>query len=260
MRQSGSSARTRSAGGCSRDHPIRPLPFSGTFLQEPLGYANALGGLAAIGLAAAVVLVRVPRLRLLAPALCLLFAVTLVLTQNRSGWIAALAGAAVALALGSGRRRLAVAVAGLTGLVLALALILPAGRLADDLAAQGGGFRPWYWHVAWHEASDFPVAGRGAGTFELAWLEQQPIEESVLDAHSLYLETLAELGLVGFGLLALALAPPLVTAFRGTSAAAAGAYVAFLFHAGVDWDWEMPAVTVAGLFCGAAILCSSAQD
>ena len=240
--------------------PDPPLPFSGTFLQEPLGYANALGGLAAIGLAAALVLVRVPRLRLLAPALCLLFAVTLALTQNRSGWLAALAGAAVALPLGFGRRRLAVAVAGLTGLVLALALTLPAGSLADDLAARGGGNRPWYWHVAWQEASDFPVQGRGAGTFEFAWLEQQPIEESVLDAHSLYLETLAELGLVGLGLLALALAPPLVAAFRGTSAAAAGGYVAFLFHAGVDWDWEMPAVTVAGLLCGAAILCQAAQD
>jgi O-antigen ligase len=240
--------------------PDPPLPFSGTFLQEPLGYANALGGLAAIGLAAAVVLVRVPRLRLLGPALCLLFAVTLALTQNRSGWLAALAGIAVALPLAWGRRRLAVAAGGVIALALALALALPAGSLADDLAAHGGGNRPWYWHVAWSQASDHPVAGRGAGTFELAWLEERPIEESVLDAHSLYLETLAELGVVGLGLLALALAPPLVAAFRGANAAAAGAYVAFLFHAGVDWDWEMPAVTVAGLLCGAAILCRVTQD
>jgi len=240
--------------------PDPPLPFSGTFLQEPLGYANALGGLAAIGLASSVVLVRVPRLRLLAPALCCLFAVTLVLTQNRSGWFAAVAGIGVALPLAWGRRRLAVSVAAVVGLALVLALTLPAGSLADDMAARGGGNRPWYWHVAWQEASEFPVAGRGAGTFELAWLQRQPIEESVLDAHSLYLETLAELGLVGLGLLALAFAPPLVAAFRGTSAAAAAGYVAFLFHAGVDWDWEMPAVTVAGLLCGAAILCQAAQD
>ena len=150
--------------------------------------------------------------------------------------------------------------AAIVGLALVLALTLPAGSLAEGLAARGAGHRPWYWHVAWQEASDFPVTGRGAGTFELAWLEEQPIEESVLDAHSLYLETLAELGLVGLGLLALALVPPLVPAFRGTSAAAAAGYVAFLFHAGVDWDWEMPAVTVAGLLCGAAILCQAAQD
>ena len=233
--------------------PNPPDPFEGTLQQEPLGYANALGGLAAIGLAATVVLVRVPRLRLLAPALCGVFLVTLALTESRGGWLAALAGTAVALPLAWGRRRLAVSVAAVAGLALALALALPAGSLVDEAAARGGD-RAWYWHVAWQEASAFPIAGRGAGTFELAWLEEQPIPVSVVDAHSLYLETLAELGLVGLGLLALALAPPLVAAFRGASAAAAGGYVAFLFHAGLDWDWELPAVTVAGLLCGAAVL------
>ena len=33
-----------------------------------------------------------------------------------------------------------------------------------------------------------------------------------------------------------------------------GAYVAFLLHAAVDWDWEMPALTIAGLLCGVAIM------
>jgi cytochrome c-type biogenesis protein CcmH/NrfG len=36
-------------------------------------------------------------------------------------------------------------------------------------------------------------------------------------------------------------------------AAAAGAYLAFLLHAGVDWDWEMPAVVLAGLFSGGSL-------
>ena len=27
-----------------------------------------------------------------------------------------------------------------------------------------------------------------------------------------------------------------------------------LVHAGIDWDWEMPAVTLAGLLCGVSIL------
>jgi Flp pilus assembly protein TadD len=30
--------------------------------------------------------------------------------------------------------------------------------------------------------------------------------------------------------------------------------VAFLVHAGVDWDWELPAVVVVGLLCGVALL------
>lgn len=236
-----------------RGPPSPPDPFEGTLLQEPLGYANALGGLAAIGLAAAVVLLLEPRLRAAALPLTALFVSTLALTGSRGGWLAAAVGLAVALPLALGRRRLALVAAGAAGIALALALVLPAGSLADDAAARVGD-RPWYWHVAWGEVGDAPLAGRGAGTFELAWLEEQPAPVFVRDAHSLYLETLAELGLVGLALLVLALGPPLVGAFRGASAAAVGGYVAFLVHAGVDWDWEMPAVTVAGLLCGAVLL------
>jgi hypothetical protein len=80
----------------------------------------------------------------------------------------------------------------------------------------------------------------------------------VLDAHSLYLETLAELGLVGLALLLAALALPLAAAraARGhpLAPAALGAYVAFLVHAAIDWDWEMTAVTLAALACGVALL------
>src|SRR5262249_49310121 len=115
--------------------------------------------------------------------------------------------------------------------------------------------RPWYWHVAWQETGDAPVVGRGAGTFELAWIERRPVPVDVQDAHSLYVETLAELGVVGFVLLCLVLAPPVGAGFRpGADAAVLGGYVAFLVHAGLDWDWEMPAVTVAGLLFGAALL------
>ena len=232
-----------------------PDSVDGSLLQEPLGYANSLGALAAIGLAlSAVILRKASGRRLLGWALFGLFVATLFLTASRGGWLAASVGAALALALASGRVTLARGVAAAAGVLLAVALALPAGGLADDLAEHGGD-RPWYWHVAWQEVADAPLIGRGAGTFELSWLGQQPIDRSVVDAHSLYLETLAELGVVGLVLLALALAPPLVVALRhGRAPAAAGGYVAFLFHAGIDWDWEMPAVTVAGLLCGSAIL------
>jgi O-antigen ligase len=227
-------------------------PFEGTLLHEPLGYANALAGLAAIGLAVAAVLALRRRWRLPALALAALFVATLALTGSRGGWFAALAGSAVGLALALGRPRFAAATGLGAGLLLGLALVLPSGSLVDEEAKRVGD-RAWYWHVAWQEAGERPVAGRGAGTFELVWLEQQPIGASVRDAHSLYLETLTELGLVGLALLALALAPPLFAASRATSAAA-GAYVAYLLHAGADWDWEMPAVTIAGLLCGVTLL------
>jgi len=41
---------------------------------------------------------------------------------------------------------------------------------------------------------------------------------------------------------------------------AAAAYVAFLFHAGADWDWELPAVTLAALFTGVALLAAARGD
>ena len=69
---------------------------------------------------------------------------------------------------------------------------------------------------------------------------------------------LAELGPLGLALLVVALVLPLLAVRRTQNnmlvATAAGAYVTFLLHAGVDWDWEMPVVTIVGLSCGAAIL------
>jgi O-antigen ligase len=101
------------------------------------------------------------------------------------------------------------------------------------------------------------VVGSGAGTFERYWLEHRDAALKVRDAHSLYLETLAELGVIGLLLLVAGLVAPIVAAIKTRRAplvsATLGAYVAYLVHAGVDWDWEMPAVTVAALFCGLAL-------
>ena len=84
------------------------------------------------------------------------------------------------------------------------------------------------------------------------------------DAHSLYLETLGELGLVGLLLLAAFLFYPLRRAIASRRspgvAAAAGAAVAFLAHAGVDWDWSRSAVVVAGLACLAAVLLAQQRE
>jgi hypothetical protein len=68
---------------------------------------------------------------------------------------------------------------------------------------------------------------------------------------------LAELGPIGLLLtLAMLLAPLrglLRHRFVAYVPAAAGAYAAFLVHAGLDWDWELPAVVVAALCCAGAV-------
>ena len=139
------------------------------------------------------------------------------------------------------------------GVALFAALELP-GHLGD---------RPAYWRVAWSEFEHHAWLGSGAGTFGQFWRQTHPLGLGALDAHNLYLETLAELGPFGLALLAAALAVPLVPAVRlratRLAPAAAGAYVSYLVHAGFDWDWELPAVTIAGLFCAGALL-SVARD
>jgi hypothetical protein len=128
------------------------------------------------------------------------------------------------------------------------------GRL---LSAAGNG-RTAYWRAAWEETTAHPVLGGGAGSYARWWLNRRPIGVGGLDAHELYLETLAELGPVGLLLLGGALALPLALlprARRTPAAAACGAaYAAFLVHALLDWDWELAGVGLAGLLCGAAVL------
>ena len=121
-----------------------------------------------------------------------------------------------------------------------------------------GSSRSEYWRVAWHDVEDHPLLGSGAGSYERRWLARRPAELPVRDAHSLYLETLAELGPLGLLLLLGALATPLAAGIRARShplvPAGLAAYCCYLVHAAVDWDWEMPAVTLAGLSAGAALL------
>ncbi len=129
---------------------------------------------------------------------------------------------------------------------------------SNRLFSLSGSNRSDYWRVAWREVEADPWLGGGAGSFQRYWLRHRSANLPVLDAHSLYLETLAELGPIGLALLLCALAVPLLglrAARRMPLAAAAfGGYVAYLVHAGIDWDWEMPAVTLTALACGVVLL------
>jgi O-Antigen ligase len=132
------------------------------------------------------------------------------------------------------------------------------GNLNKRLFDLSGGQRIPQWKVAWRDYEAHPWLGSGSGSYERYWNQLRPSEFKVRNAHSLYLETLAEVGPVGLALLLATLCLPLVAAVkaRGRSLAsvAFGAYAAFLVHAGVDWDWQMPALTLAALFSGTALL------
>ena len=103
-----------------------------------------------------------------------------------------------------------------------------------DLSANG---RIDHWRVAWDEFKAHPVVGRGAGTYAASWAQHRPVAFKVQNAHSLYLENLDELGVVGFALLIGFLAVPAVAAARVRRSVvfpgAVAAFAAYLVHAGV---------------------------
>jgi len=141
------------------------------------------------------------------------------------------------------------------------------GRVRDRLTDPGNNGRIDQWKVAIDQFERAPLAGSGAGTYELVWAQHRPVGSTVIDGHSLYLEVLAELGVAGLAALAIALATILVGIaarargeWRHTYAALLAAAVAWLLHAGIDWDWEMPAVTIWLFALGGAALAADVEE
>ena len=123
------------------------------------------------------------------------------------------------------------------------------GDARDRLTQSGNNGRLGIWRVSEKSFADHPWRGTGAGTFRVEYERRRDIDLTLNDGHSLYLEVAGELGVVGLALLALALGVPLglgVARLRGGERHAYSAFMAagvtLLVHAGVDWDWEMPAV------------------
>ncbi|MDQ6744632.1 MAG: O-antigen ligase family protein, partial [Actinomycetota bacterium] len=136
----------------------------------------------------------------------------------------------------------------------------------DSLSRFGtvsGNGRYDYWKVGVKATSGHLLAGSGPGTYQLLWLPRAPYESYVQNAHSLYVETLSEVGIVGLvllvGFLALCLAAAVVAARsrheHGTLAAGiAAAMVAFCLAAASDWIWQVPALPATFMLLAAAVL------
>ena len=135
-----------------------------------------------------------------------------------------------------------------------------------DLSGAG---RHEFWEVAIEAFGEKPILGHGAGTYQFSWNQLRTIECPVHDAHSLYLQAFAELGIVG-GLLVLGLvahaaldrlhhlarrARPQREPLRGP----AGGMLAFAVGAAFDWFWQIaasarssssPAASLVAARCG----------
>lgn len=137
------------------------------------------------------------------------------------------------------------------------------GNLNNRLVTLSGHARSDYWAAAWREVAEHPVLGGGGDTFRRYWLLYRSLPYGVLNVHNLYLETLADLGPVGLFLLLGALAVPLAAARRARRRpmvpVVAGAYVAAMTHAAIDWDWQLPALTLSTLALGATLVVAARE-
>ena len=118
-----------------------------------------------------------------------------------------------------------------------------------------------HWRTAMKGYEARPLQGNGAGTFVELWDQHRRTGGDVTDAHSLYAETLGEMGLVGLALIALVvlgtlagLAPIRRGRDRPLYAAVFAMVLAWAAHAGLDWDWEVPAVTLSVFVLGGLAL------
>jgi hypothetical protein len=136
--------------------------------------------------------------------------------------------------------------------------------LFNRLSAANGNGRYEYWKSAIDANATRPLAGIGPGSFELWWTRHATAPGFVRDAHTLYVETLAETGAIGFvllvglfawlwiaGLARLLRARP---ALRVYLAAALAGVAAFMTSAALEWVWELSAIAAAVLVLAAVIV------
>jgi hypothetical protein len=135
----------------------------------------------------------------------------------------------------------------------------------NHYASSGGEGRYQFWVAGIDSAKSHPFTGSGPGTYQLDWLPRAPVDVPyTTNAHSLYVETYTELGLVGFLLLSAFLLTALVALIRQAirsrdgdrvrATAAAAALSAFLVGAAIDWLWQLPVmVAVVLLLVGAGL-------
>lgn len=140
---------------------------------------------------------------------------------------------------------------------------------ASHLVASSGTGRYQFWDQAVAAFDSNPVVGIGAGNYELWWNQHHTIDVVTIDAHSLYLQTLAEVGILGLLLLLGFLGTTLFAGWRAIArrpdagehgdamAVALALFLAGLTSAAFDWTWQLPAVfapviVVAALLSGPA--------
>lgn len=138
------------------------------------------------------------------------------------------------------------------------------GYVRAHLLSSNGSGRWQFWRAAVAQFERHPLNGGGAGSYEAWWAKHGSLATFIRDAHSLELETMSELGVVGLALLVSFFALALLAARRCWSfgddaqrsarAALLGVVISFLVASAIDWMWEMTVVTAVAVVALGALV------
>jgi hypothetical protein len=138
------------------------------------------------------------------------------------------------------------------------------GEGSQRLSSAAGESRYEFWVSTLDQNATAPLVGTGSGSFQFWWAREGATAETVRDAHSLYMQTVGELGIVGILMLLAFLGLVVVAGLRAALlsdaeersrlAAALAGFTVFLLTAAVDWMWQVPVVPVAALMLACGLL------
>jgi UDP-GlcNAc:undecaprenyl-phosphate GlcNAc-1-phosphate transferase len=144
--------------------------------------------------------------------------------------------------------------------------IATASTSSQSRLLSGGGNRYDYWRIAWQVWREHPVLGVGAGNYPRPYYEQRATTEDIDQPHSIELQALSELGVVGVLLLACfiggigwgiarmrpaAARSPLA---RALMVGGVGTICAWLAQTSVDWIHLLPGLTAIAIAAAAVLV------
>jgi UDP-GlcNAc:undecaprenyl-phosphate GlcNAc-1-phosphate transferase len=142
---------------------------------------------------------------------------------------------------------------------------LEGNRGGESRFVSGGGNRYDYWRIAWKQFAADPLYGIGTGNYDRTYFLERRTGEDIRQPHSIQLQVLGELGLVGGAALAVFVVAVLAGLWRRSrrsagrdghflAVAAGGMFIVWLTHTSVDWLHVIPGVTGLALAAAAVLL------